>query len=155
MFLVKDTIEQRDELIKSLEDLDTAVAVVIAAAHFEWTLRRCILALGTNPTKEIKDEEGALYKCCGLDGYKDAWKEEVKNQTGENLAEVVSSWEEVRKAFELRNRLVHGSGGSTGKEYGRDRIDVLLKSARELTDYAEKHGKKIYGNNIVRKEKRE
>ena len=54
MFLINDTMEERHQTIRSFLSSDPMIAVILAAADFEWTVRRAILALGTLPTKEIR-----------------------------------------------------------------------------------------------------
>ena len=54
MFLVADNRNDRDLLIKSYFDAEPAISILLAAADFEWTVRRAILALGKSPTKHIR-----------------------------------------------------------------------------------------------------
>ena len=53
MFSIYETREDREKLLHDLKELDPCVALVIAFLDFEWTVRRCILALGKSPTKDI------------------------------------------------------------------------------------------------------
>ncbi len=100
MFSIYETRENREELLNKLLAVDPCVALVIAFLDFEWTLRRCTLALGKSPTSVIhkkfsgklpinfyckdktteqdKQEENTReYPVCGLDGYKKIWTKEV------------------------------------------------------------------------------
>lgn len=54
MFSIYETRENREELLNKLLDVDPCVALVIAFLDFEWTLRRCTLALGKSPTSVIR-----------------------------------------------------------------------------------------------------
>ncbi len=55
MFLVRDRIEARHEKIRTfMGSDDAAIAVLLAAADFERTVRRAILALGNTPTKQLR-----------------------------------------------------------------------------------------------------
>lgn len=100
MFSINETRENRVELLNKLLDVDPCVALVIAFLDFEWTLRRCTLALGKSPTSVIhkkfsgklpinfyckdktteqdkQEENNGEYPVCGLDGYKKIWTKEV------------------------------------------------------------------------------
>jgi len=151
MFLVHDSFENRQEMIRSTEPF---VAVLLAAADFEWTLRRSILALGCKPTKEIR--ESVLDKCSGLESYKQAWKKEVQPHVGKSLVEVIPQWQFFKEqAYPLRNRLVHGIRGNVTQEYASERVEALLTASRSLVEITESHGASVYGRNIIRRKERQ
>src|SRR5947209_7425665 len=69
MFFVDDSREGREARIASfLIDADAAIAVLLAAAHFEWVTGRAIMALGNSPNKLLRPK---LLNCHGPDKYKD------------------------------------------------------------------------------------
>ena len=97
MFNIYETRSDRDLFLNKLKEMDPCVALVIAFLDFEWTVRRCILALGLSSTKNIRekfsgelpinffdednnsDEEKNGLKghfICGLDGYNKLWTKE-------------------------------------------------------------------------------
>ncbi len=133
MFLVKDDPTEREKKILDFVQDEPAIAVILAAVHFEWTVRRAIIALGMSPSRTIREH---LECCHGLDAFKDVWKGEVKPRVQRNLAEVVSLWPKVRCAFKLRGRLVHG-GKPTGSDYATDRVKWLLQAARDVRQFCE------------------
>jgi len=45
MFLVKDDPTEREKKILGFVPNEPAIAVILAAVHFEWTVRRAIIAL--------------------------------------------------------------------------------------------------------------
>lgn len=146
MFLVNDTISERHEQIRAL---DPSMGVILAAADFEWTVRRAILALGTQPTNAIQQD--ILSRISGLNGYKDAWKKEVAPRTRKQLPEVIPNWDFFQKeAYPLRDKLVHGIKGAVGEEYVRERVECLLTASRALNDFAEDWGEPLYGRQIRR-----
>lgn len=150
MFLVNDTLAQRQRRIKSYEPY---VAVLLAAADFEWTIRRGILALGVSPTKAIR--EGVLKRCSGLEAYKRVWNKEVKPFTKKGLIDVVPNWSYFKdKAYPLRHRLIHGVDGSVTPGYAKDRIESILAASKAIVEFAENNGEPIYGRNIVRRKHR-
>jgi hypothetical protein len=54
MFLVKDNINYRQTKIRSFLSNEPAIAVILAAADFEWSVRRAIRALGTHKPNETR-----------------------------------------------------------------------------------------------------
>jgi hypothetical protein len=147
MFLVSDTLESRQKKIRSFLEREPAIGVILAATDFEWTVRRTILALGTNPTKDIRRN---LERERGLDGYKHCWKREVRPRLRVGLAQEVPDWRSLKRAFDLRNRLIHGVISPPGISYARDRADAVLKASAALVKFAERHGAAIYGRRIRR-----
>lgn len=150
MFLIKDTLSTRQEKIKSFEPF---VAIILAAADFEWTVRRGILALGKSPTKLIRQD--VLKGCHGLNRYKEAWRKEVTPYTGDRLTDVIHDWQFFKeKAYPLRHQLIHGVSGSLSPNYAQERIDSILTASRAITEYAISKGEPIYGRKIVRRKHR-
>jgi hypothetical protein len=154
MFWVNDTIEARHAKIRGFAARDVAVAgYILAAADFEWTIRRAILALGHRATGAIREE--TLKRCTGDEQYKDAWKREVYPKKGKRLPEVIPNWHElVTKAFPLRHRLVHGVSGAPGLNYVKERREVYLLASRALVDYAASEGANLYARLPVRRKDR-
>lgn len=151
MFLVSDTRKERSQAIKKYLDSDPTLAVVLAAIDFEWSCKRCVLALGTTPTAVLKQPGGLLVKHHGPEGYKKLWKAEVKPNTGHNLTEVIPNWEYLTThAFPLRHRLVHGSQGSVGSDYANKLVSAFLTSSESLAYYAEEKLAPIFGRVIRR-----
>jgi len=156
MFLVSDTRSLRTKKIRAYMQSDVAVAVLLSAADFEWTCRRCILAMGISPTKQMKETGGVFQKYFGLDGYKDAWKQEVFPLFGKTLVQVIPNWDFFKcKAYPVRHRLIHGAVGAVGVEYGQRAVDSILAASEALTEFAEQCNAPIYGRKIVRRKQRE
>jgi hypothetical protein len=72
MFLVKDTIKKRHEKIRSFLEKEPAIAVLLSAADFGWTVRRVILACGSSPIRDLRER-----KLGGPAAYAGCWKKEV------------------------------------------------------------------------------
>lgn len=155
MFWIDDTLEERQEKIRSYLNQEPVISVLLAVAGFEWTVRRAILALGTNPAKIIRKE--TLEHCHGTDGYKKAWKKEVKPLVGLGLPDIIKQkqWDFFStKAYPLRHRLIHGVSGTTGLEYAKIRVDSILNASRAVAEFASSKGKPVYGKKIVRRKSR-
>jgi hypothetical protein len=150
MFLTSDTMGQRQQKIRSFMSTEPVIAVLLAAADFEWTTRRAILALGKSPTKSINaclraEKKGGLK---ALQGY---WKDEVKPRLGSDLATIVPDWNFfATKAYDLRHKLVHGAQGTTGKAYAGRAVEAMLNASKAVAEYAAKNGEPVYGRQIRR-----
>jgi len=152
-FLVDDTQPDRHDRIRLfLANRENVIAVLLAAADFEWTVRRAILALGTSPNADIRSK--VLSRCSGLEKYKEAWTREVKQQRGKCLKEVVSNWDEFKEAYKLRHTLVHGVAGTTGRDYAEVRINRILAASAAVCAYSLDQGIDLYSRLPVRQRPR-
>jgi hypothetical protein len=148
MFLVKDSSELREERIKQLLNEDPALASLLAVIHFEWTVRRAIVALGKSSNVEVREK---LNRCHGCDRYKDLWKEEVFPKINRRLPEdVVQDWNGVVRAFRLRHRLVHGVS-SCGADYAKERVYWALNGATNIRNECANHSIDLDSRLPVRK----
>ncbi len=134
MFLVKDSSLSREERIKQFLAEDASLSALLAVIHFEWTIRRAIIALGTSPNVVVRVK---LAKCHGLDKYKDVWRDEVflnnlnEQRKVKRLPEVVKNWEGLGRAFRLRHRLVHGVT-SCGIDYATERVHWAIDATNDV-----------------------
>ena len=128
MFLVKDSSPSREERIKQFLPGDPPLAALLAVIHFEWTIRRAIIALGTSPNVEMREK---LIRCHGCNAYKDLWKDEVFPKIKLRLPQVIKNWDGLVRAFRLRHRLVHGVT-SCGIDYARERVYWAIDGANDV-----------------------
>lgn len=135
MFLVKDSSLSREKRIQQFFIEDPSLSTLLAVIHFEWTVRRAVIALGTSPNVNIRTK---LKSCHGHKAYKGIWKEEVFPKRGQRLTEVVNNWDGLRKAFKLRHRLVHGVS-ACGAEYARDRTSWAIYACQNIRGFCLKH----------------
>lgn len=151
-FMVGDSQQARHARIRGfLSAGEPVIAVILAAADFEWTVRRGILALGQSPNADIRS--GVLASCSGLDRYKDAWKTEVKPRFGKGLPDIVAGWDGFKKAFELRHRLVHGVAGTTGLDYATERVGTVLQASADVAAFGAANAIDLFSRLPVRKRK--
>lgn len=140
MFLVNDSLESRQKLIRSFViQGQSTIAVLLAAADFERTVRRAIMALGTSTTKHIRLTVLGRENIRGFNGYLKAWNAEVARHVGVGLKEVIGDWDQLAAAFALRNQLIHGEKGSAGLEYAARKAEVILNGASAIHVFAAKH----------------
>ena len=152
MFLVSDGRDKRKQTIARHATDDLAVGVILAAIDFEWTCRRCILALGYEPTMQMKKElidqkwfgrelkvawqekvqKGNLKSICGLPDVFDKW---AKENCGCYVV-----WQDVMHAFDIRNKIVHGATGTVSVQDGRTCINVFEVACDALCEYVIKEG---------------
>lgn len=147
MFLVKDTSLAREARIRAFLADDPALAALLAVVHVEWTLRRAIVALGVSPNTQVR---AALVHCHGIDKYKDAWKQEVKQRTGKNLSEVVTNWQGLRSAFNARHILVHGVR-SVSPDYAAQRAEWALCAAADIRTFSSSYRVDLDGRLPIRR----
>ena len=153
MFLVSDAPENREKRIRSfLTKDDCAIAVLLAAAHFEWSVSRAILALGTKPNKELRT---ILASCYGLERYKDLWAQEVV--PGRNIGRlpvVIKEWATFKKAFDLRHSLIHGRN-SCSLAYAEPRVISILQASHNVHHACAIEGVDLHIRLKVRRKRRE
>ena len=138
MFLVRDNFESRKKRILSfITDNDAPIAVFLAAANFEWTVGRAIMALGNSPNSILRPK---LQGCSGLARYKDLWKDEVTPKRHvAPLPEEIRNWASFKDAFDLRHLLIHGRE-SCSKGYAEPRVKRMLDAASDVFAVCNREG---------------
>lgn len=156
MFLVNDTKEERRKKItRFLDSGETVIAVLLAAANFEWTVRRTIIALGKSPTARYREEKGLLSGCHGLKAYKEVWKSDVSPRTGKGLAQVICKWQYLKEqAYPLRNKLIHGDTGTVTPDYAKPRVEAMLAASEDLIEYGLDHDGDVFQRIRIRRKPR-
>lgn len=149
MFFVSDSESHKKNRITGFIAQEPMIAVLLAAANFEWTVGRCILFFGKSPNVDIRS---ALARTHGLDKYKDLWRDEIckKNLSVLPLSQVVKNWQEFQKAFEMRHRLIHGRGTCTTR-MATDPVEQMLVAVSELYEFANNNGMKLNARTPVRR----
>jgi hypothetical protein len=145
MFLVKDTIQKRHQMIRSFLDKEPAIAVLLAAADFEWTVRRAILACGSSSIKDLRQR-----KLNGPFAYAACWKTEVTPRFHKTLQTVIRDWELFRRAFQLRHKLIHGIQGTTGRDYACRQVEIIISASNSIVEFAAINRAQVYGVRIRR-----
>ena len=154
MFFVTDSQTQRHSRIRSfLNDDSATIAVILAAIDFEWSIRRAILALGSSPTKHIREVVFEQFHG-GYDNYGKVWKQEVTVWLGQSLVQVIPHWSRLADkrhgAARLRGQIVHGARVSVSEDYAKPRVEDWLKASFLLETLANQHETSLY-KRIVRR----
>lgn len=155
MFRVKDGRDKRKKNVARLAVNEPFVGVLAAAADFEWTCRRAILAMGKGPTKGIKFE---LFEqqAFGLKLNK-GWERQVKQKSKgivrfEDVFSVWAKkncsafviWADIEYAMMWRNKLIHGIENDIGEADGRKCVNILECACDILVRYLSSLGVDIY-----------
>jgi hypothetical protein len=106
---------------------------VVAAVYFEWTLCRAIVGLSQRPNLEVRKD---LERVHGLAAYKDMWRGETAHALDtKTLPQIMKDWHGITKAFDARNKLVHGRDRYT-QNMVRPGIAAILAGVRDLCSYS-------------------
>ncbi len=154
MFFVSDSQAERHRRIRALLTEESAtIAVILAAIDFEWSIRRAILALGSSPTKHIREVVFARFHG-GYDNYADAWKQEVAVWLKQSLPQAIPHWSRLANkqdgAVRLRGQIVHGAQVSVSVDFATPRVEDWLSASTLLESLANKHKTSLY-KRIVRR----
>lgn len=151
MFFVADTRENKKKQIRMHLLREPMLAVLMAAANFEWTVGRCILFFGFEPNVNLREK---LSRCHGLEAYKQLWKKELtrKNPTIPPLTKIVENWNEFTDAFNLRHILIHGRG-TCSKNMAKEPVEEMLLATDALYNFARSRGKNLNDRLPVRRKK--
>lgn len=135
MFRVSDSLENRQARIqRSIDEGESAVAFILAAADLERTIRRAIVALASGPTKEVRETIEKKYKSIGA--YENGWNALVGAASKPGLRDAVSDWDAVKKVFQTRNEIIHGKRATLSRERATEEIAVILNATTEVTSFA-------------------
>jgi len=150
MFLLKDNYKERKNRIKGFLKTEPPIAIILSAVHFEWTVRRAIIALGKSPNVEIRSKFSKRFY---FDKYKEIWKEEISTPMGLiSLVKVVQKWDELKKAIDVRNKLVHGIE-SCDEKFATPKVEFILNGANAIRIFCENKGVDLYKRLPVRRVK--
>jgi hypothetical protein len=148
MFLASHNAERREAKIRAFLYREPSIAVLLAAANFEWTVCRAILFLSENVNRELRKSISSVHR---FDGYKDLWHQEVCSLTGgKRLTEVVQDWAGLKNGFSLRNKLIHGQDRAT-RNMATPRVDAMLRAVRDIDGYCRSMGYDLGKRMPVRK----
>ena len=120
----------------------------MAAVNFEWTVCRAVLFLSKSPNSALRRRMRDYHS---LDSYKKLWKlEVVSDGERKTLARVVRNWSSVQKAFEARNRLVHGRDRYT-RNMAKPHVEALLQGVGYVDAYCEEQGVPLHRRMPIRR----
>jgi hypothetical protein len=152
VFLALEPPKFRKAKIRCWLDKEPSIALLVSAAHFEWTVHRALLLLcillSNRTNREIRLD---LEKVYGLERYKDFWRDGLRHlPQARSIPQIVSDWKAVTDAFDARNRLIHGRGRYT-RNMASPHVEYLLRSAAEVRDCCSRCGANFGARLPVRK----
>ncbi|MFN3347371.1 hypothetical protein [Pseudorhodoplanes sp.] len=144
MFHVGFGSAKREAEIRKFAAADRTTALILAAVHFEWMLKRAILKLGASPTKSLRNQLEDVFrmqKHNGRDGYKEVWDREVgKRFKNGALGTVLGKLNQIQShALDVRGKIIHGNG-TVSKSDSDQAIELFLGAGVKLREFAAKHG---------------
>lgn len=150
MFRVSDSLADRHAKIQRyIDEGEPALALVLAAADFERTIRRAIIALSSEPTKDVRKKIESRFNTIGK--YSQGWKALVEPTGKAPLESALPEFDAVKKAFRGRNNVVHGKHGTVTRDYASERIAVIFGATAKITSFASEHGVDLMARMKVRK----
>jgi len=147
MFHVGFGSSNREKEIRKIAAKDEITAVILAAVHFEWMLKRAILKLGTSPTKSLRKQLEDVYRISKFknkDGYKEIWEREIgKRFKNASLGKVIGKLTQIQNhALNVRGKVIHGNG-TVSKAHADQAIDLFLDAGVKLQTFAQKNGEDL------------
>ena len=143
MFEISYGSKNRVQRICEISKSEPTLALILAAVHFEWTVKRCILKMGSSPTVGLRAKLESTFQLKGKnkDDLKTVWNDEIGGQYQRSkLGQVVGSLNDIsNKALQVRGKLIHGNG-TTSKSKTLEAISIFLKSSDKIYDFAQDHG---------------
>lgn len=141
MFDVGFGSAKREAEIRSIAAADDTTAVVLAAVHFEWMLKRAILKLGNSPTKILRTQLEGVFK---MQGYKEIWDHEVGERfNNASLGTVLGRLTQIQNhALGVRGRVIHGNG-TVRRVDAHAAIDLFLDAGEKLRGFAQRNGEDL------------
>lgn len=144
MFSVGFGSKNREQKIKQMADYDRTTAIILAAVHFEWMLKRAIMKMGVSPTNSLRQELEDVYRLNGKDGkigYKEIWAREIEcGHQNAALGTVLGKLQKIQdRALKVRGKVIHGNG-TVGRREGTEAIELLLGVGEKLRKFAHKSG---------------
>ncbi|MBX7141822.1 MAG: hypothetical protein K1X63_12155 [Chitinophagales bacterium] len=153
MFFVSDSEEFKKSKIRDYLNGEPMIAILLAAANWEWSVGRCILFFGNRPNLELRY---SLAHCYGLDRYKSLWKEELCDNDASipRLPILIKQWNDFALAFEFRHRLIHGRGTCT-RNMATKPIEMMIEATSDLYEFARLRGTNLNSRLVVRRKNKQ
>lgn len=136
-FLVSDKqVARHDKIREYLTPEDGAIAIILAAIDLEWTIRRAIDAGTDDAATDTTDGK----RVSGLTAYKKAWSKTFKGTAVPALNDIITDWDALEEAYQLRHDLVHGRVGTGSGSYLKARVECLLAASVAVAKHGAEHG---------------
>jgi hypothetical protein len=153
LFSVGYGSENREKLILEYLDKEYSIALILAAVHFEWMLKRTILVLGKKYTEPLGEELENTYKLTGKDSLEELWKREIGTRVKDGsfrknigLKSVylkdVNSNNLSNHAKDIRSELIHGNR-PPGKKRATQAVNDYITASKNLRSFVKKQSENL------------
>lgn len=150
LFTIGFGSERREARIREIVNEDATTAVILAAVHFEWMLKRAILKLGISPTTQLRTLLEDVYRLDARPGttkkanYKDVWAREVGTRfPNGSLGVVIGNLHRLQaRSMKVRGRIIHGNGVVSHAD-AVDAVEQFLSAGEKLRLFAIRHGESL------------
>ena len=144
MFSVGFGTKNREQRIRELAKSDRSMAVILAAVHFEWMIKRALLKLGTSPTSDLRRKLESIYSIAGKNGqqgYSDVWASEIGQKFKHAaLGTVIGKLQRIQAhALNVRGKIIHGNDTVSDKD-ADEAIGLFLGAGEKLRDFVADKG---------------
>lgn len=144
MFYIGFGSAKREAEIRKIATSDRTTALILAAVHFEWMLKRAILKMGASPTKDLRKQLERVFrmeKKNGHYGYNEVWHREVGSRVkNASLRTVLGKLSRIQgHALDVRGKVIHGNGTVSNAD-ADEAIELFLGAGGKLRDFASQRG---------------
>lgn len=139
MFGINFGSANRENKIREIASIDKTTAIILAAVHFEWMLKRAILKLSVSPTKNLRLQLENIYRLRrrnDQEGYTEIWNREVGTRfKNSSLGTILGKLTQIQnQAFRVRGKVIHGNGTVSSADADQA-IELFLNSATKLREF--------------------
>lgn len=159
LFGVRYGSSNREAKIREYLEIDPTLSVILAAVHFEWTLKRTILKLSHSYTDKLKKD---LQEAWSKDDLEKIWHKEIGSRINKSrLSHIINTSRTLESnkkdknnptAKDIRGEIVHGNG-ITSKRKATQAVNDYLEASNKLFQFALKNGKNLDRRLATRKAK--
>jgi hypothetical protein len=160
LFSVAYGFESREKFILNMEDEDPTIAVILAAAHFEWTLKRTILMFGKTNTDELREKLANTWSFTNKkSNLRKIWHEEIGvNYKNASMKQVMDGFDRIMErsgdlkkpnASDIRGQIIHGNG-TVSIKWATRATDEFIWAARHLYAFSIRNGRRLDKRMVTR-----
>jgi hypothetical protein len=153
LFSVKYGSENREKFIEDYLEKEFTISLILAAVHFEWTLKRTILVLGKKFTEPLGKELQKVYKFTGaIDSLEEIWKREIGHIHKSSFGKVIGlksvyvkdkSCKKISNhAKDIRSEVIHGNRPPS-KIRVTKAVSQYIQASRNLRNFVILNGKDL------------
>ncbi len=126
MFLISDSLEEREKIIYELNLVNPTAAFTLAFAHFRWTVNRLILSLSRTTTTVLKERLECVKDAQTL---KSLWRKEIgETLKAPSISNIIKNWDDIKFSYLFNEKLLINASPELGSE-----INLVVPNIMEAT----------------------